>query len=121
MPQKDMTGALNFQQEKKSQNSPDLWGSVTINRVRYKLSGWNKVNQQDGNQFVSLAVQPYEQSSNQQGGFQQPQQNTGATGGNFQQQPQFQGQPVQQTAAPQQQQNMGWNSPANGNMGSAPF
>jgi uncharacterized protein (DUF736 family) len=52
---KDMSGALFPAREKKSENSPDYTGDVTIGGVKYRLSGWRKESAK-GVKYMSLAV-----------------------------------------------------------------
>jgi hypothetical protein len=51
----NMTGAL-FRSDKRHPKAPDRWGFITINGVKYKLSGWLKVAKGSGKEFLSLTA-----------------------------------------------------------------
>ena len=52
--QRDMSGALFREREKRSDKSPDYRGRITVAGITYKLSGW--VWEKDGRKYLSLAV-----------------------------------------------------------------
>ena len=73
------SGNLHASQTKKSSESPDYWGSISINLkdltniktenglTVIKLSGWKRVSETNGKTFLSLAVNrfvPEEQAGN---------------------------------------------------------
>ena len=73
------SGSLWHNENKKSEKSPDFLGSVTINGIRYSLSGWNKIVQKEGQNkgknFLSLLASEYQENGgNNQQSFNQPQQ-----------------------------------------------
>ena len=53
--QRDMTGALFREAEKKSDRHPDYRGKLTIRREVFRVSGWVKETR-DGKKYLSLAV-----------------------------------------------------------------
>jgi uncharacterized protein (DUF736 family) len=53
--QKDNTGSLFANTEKRSENFPDYSGSVRIEGADWWISGWRKTSK-DGKTFLSLAV-----------------------------------------------------------------
>lgn len=53
--QKDMTGSLFQNKEKKSDNFPDYSGSVKINGKDAWISGWRKTDK-NGNTYLSLSL-----------------------------------------------------------------
>jgi hypothetical protein len=53
--QKDNTGSLFANQEKRSENFPDYSGSVRIEGSDWWISGWKKTSK-DGKTFLSLSV-----------------------------------------------------------------
>jgi hypothetical protein len=62
----NMTGVLFREQNKKSEKSPDMTGSITIDGVRYRLAGWTREGK-DGRKFLSLAASlPEEQRTSAQ-------------------------------------------------------
>jgi hypothetical protein len=65
-------GSLHISTIRKSENSPDLWGSIKIEPeylkdllaksnglVEVKLSGWHREAKTTGNKFISLSVDTY--------------------------------------------------------------
>ena len=53
--QRDMSGALFREAEKKSDRHPDYRGNLTIRGEVFRLSGWVKETR-DGKKYLSLAV-----------------------------------------------------------------
>jgi uncharacterized protein (DUF736 family) len=53
---KPMTGSLFVNDKKKSENGPDYTGSMNVEGVEYRLSGWKKT-AKTGTKFLSLSVQ----------------------------------------------------------------
>ena len=66
------SGSLFTSTIRKSEKSPDLWGTIDIDRaylqdlisrsgdsVKIKLSGWHREAKATGNKFISLAVDTY--------------------------------------------------------------
>lgn len=51
----NMRGALFRVKEKRSENSPDYTGNITINGVEYSLSGWKKTSR-NNEQYLSIAA-----------------------------------------------------------------
>jgi uncharacterized protein (DUF736 family) len=51
-----MTGSLFVNDKKKSENGPDYTGSMNVEGVEYRLSGWKKT-AKTGTKFLSLSVQ----------------------------------------------------------------
>jgi len=64
--ERDMSGALFRETDKKSDRSPDYAGNVTIKGVRYRLAGWVKEGKRG--KFLSLAVRADEQQRDDRGG-----------------------------------------------------
>lgn len=58
MPDYDNTnsGALFFEQDKKSDKHPDYKGSINVNGKEYWISAWDKISKK-GTNFISLSVQ----------------------------------------------------------------
>jgi len=56
MTNRDMSGILFRNEEKRGENSPDYGGTCMVNGIEYRVSGWRK----DGKKgpFVSLAFRP---------------------------------------------------------------
>ena len=52
---KPMTGSLFVNDKKKRENDPDYTGSVNVDGVEYRLSGWKKT-AKTGTKFLSLSV-----------------------------------------------------------------
>tara|TARA_E500000305_G_C3928026_1_gene191421 strand:+ start:86 stop:334 length:249 start_codon:yes stop_codon:yes gene_type:complete len=64
--QKDMTGVLFPDKEKKSENHPDLTGSVTIEGKKLRLAAWKKTSKA-GNAYLSVSVSEIKPASSQGG------------------------------------------------------
>lgn len=66
--QKDMTGVLFPDRDKKSETHPDLTGSVTIKGEKLRLAVWKKTSKA-GNAYLSVSVSEFrEKSASSQGG-----------------------------------------------------
>jgi hypothetical protein len=52
---KPMTGSLFVNDKKKGENDPDFTGSVNVDGVEYRLSGWKKT-AKTGAKFLSLGI-----------------------------------------------------------------
>jgi hypothetical protein len=64
---KDGTGSLFANKNKKAENHPDREGSAMINGVEYRLAGWIKQDK-EGKPYLSLKIEPKEESSSQGSG-----------------------------------------------------
>jgi len=53
--QKDNSGALFMNVEKRTENSPDYSGSIRIDGADWAISGWKK-NSKNGRSYLSLSV-----------------------------------------------------------------
>jgi uncharacterized protein (DUF736 family) len=53
-------GVLFSVEEKKSENSPDYTGSITLNGVKYSLSAWGKVSSA-GKPYLSLSIREWQE------------------------------------------------------------
>lgn len=60
--QKDMRGSLFRVEEKKSDKSPDMSGSIKIKGVVYRLSGWTETAKSNGKKYLSLSATEDENS-----------------------------------------------------------
>jgi uncharacterized protein (DUF736 family) len=60
--QKDNSGALFMNVEKKTENSPDYSGSVRIDGTDWAISGWKKQSK-NGRSYLSLSVKRKEAAS----------------------------------------------------------
>ena len=78
--QRDNTGTLGKNKNRKTDKHPEYTGSVMVNGVEMWISAWVKENSKDGNKFFSLAFQPKDQQGQQRsqgGGNFRPQQRSG--------------------------------------------
>jgi uncharacterized protein (DUF736 family) len=55
--QKDNSGALFQNKEKRSENSPDYSGSIRIEGHDWWISGWRKMSK-DGTPYLSVSIKP---------------------------------------------------------------
>jgi hypothetical protein len=55
---KDNTGTLGVNNRKETEKHPDYSGSMRIDGRDYWISGWKKIKQADGSNFISLAFKP---------------------------------------------------------------
>ena len=63
--QKDNSGALFKNGNKETENHPDYKGHIRVNGVDYWVSSWINTGQQSGVKYMSLSVQPKEDSPQQ--------------------------------------------------------
>ena len=61
--QKDNTGSLFQNKEKRSENFPDYSGSLRIDGVDWRVSGWRKTSK-DGTPWLSLSIKPKDGAAN---------------------------------------------------------
>jgi hypothetical protein len=52
----NMKGVLFNSKNKVKETDSDMFGSITIDNVEYKLNGWKKIAQSTGNEYFSLSV-----------------------------------------------------------------
>jgi hypothetical protein len=70
--QKPNSGSLWPNDRKEKDTHPDLTGTVDINGAAYYISGWPRVSQKDGREYIHVAFKPKEQQAGAGGGTPAP-------------------------------------------------
>tara|TARA_B100001939_G_C16645420_1_gene489460 strand:- start:78 stop:353 length:276 start_codon:yes stop_codon:yes gene_type:complete len=59
-------GVLFTEDNKKSDRSPDMTGSIEIEGKAYRIVAWNRVGTRSGKEFLSIKVSPQREKSQQE-------------------------------------------------------